>query len=61
MLFRSFVGLGMDADVWQPTVFTHNRDRLLEGDIAREFLARCGRIRSAAALGGFQLPTSGRG
>ena len=39
LLFRWFVGLGMDADVWHPTVFTHNRDRLLEGDIAREFLA----------------------
>lgn len=39
LLFRWFVGLGMDGDVWHPTVFTHNRDRLLEGDIAREFLA----------------------
>jgi len=39
LLFRWFVGLSMDADVWHPTVFTHNRDRLLEGDIAREFLA----------------------
>jgi transposase len=39
LLFRWFVGLGMDAEVWHPTVFTHNRDRLLAGDIAREFLA----------------------
>ena len=39
LLFRWFVGLGMDDDVWHPTVFTHNRDRLMEGDIAREFLA----------------------
>lgn len=39
LLFRWFVGLSMDAEVWHPTVFTHNRDRLLEGDIAREFLA----------------------
>jgi len=28
----------MDAEVWHPTVFTHNRDRLLEAEVAREFL-----------------------
>jgi len=39
LLFRWFVGLGMDAEVWHPTVFTKNRDRFLEGDVAREFLA----------------------
>jgi IS5 family transposase len=39
LLFRWFVGLAMDAEGWHPTVFTHNRDRLLETDIAREFLA----------------------
>lgn len=38
MLFRWFIGLAMDAVVWDVTVFTKNRDRLLEGDIAREFL-----------------------
>jgi len=38
MLFRWFVGLAMDAPVWDVTVFTKNRDRLLEGDIARGFL-----------------------
>lgn len=38
MLFRWFIGLSMDAVVWDVTVFTKNRDRLLEGDIAREFL-----------------------
>src|ERR671916_422778 len=38
MLFRWFVGLSMDAPVWDVTVFTKNRDRLLEGDIARGFL-----------------------
>ncbi len=38
LLFRWFVGLPMDAQAWHPTVFTHNRDRLLEADIAREFL-----------------------
>ena len=38
LLFRWFVGLPMDAEVWHPTVFTHNRDRLLEADVAHEFL-----------------------
>ena len=38
MLFRWFVGLSMDAPVWDVTVFTKNRERLLEGDIARTFL-----------------------
>ena len=38
LLFRWFVGLSMDADVWHPTGFTHNRDRLLEADVARDFL-----------------------
>lgn len=40
LLFRWFVGLGMDDSVWVPTVFSKNRDRLLEGDIAKEFFAR---------------------
>ena len=39
LLFRWFVGLPMDAAVWHPTVFAKNRDRLLEADVAREFLA----------------------
>lgn len=39
LLFRWFVGLSMDAPVWDVTVFTKNRDRLLEGDIAGKFLA----------------------
>jgi transposase len=39
LLFRWFVGLPMDAAAWHPTVFTHNRDRLLEAEVAREFLA----------------------
>ncbi|TIS46784.1 IS5 family transposase, partial [Mesorhizobium sp.] len=38
LLFRWFVGLPMDAPAWHATVFTHNRDRLLEADVAREFL-----------------------
>src|SRR5690606_34364976 len=39
LLFRWFVGLSMDAAVWHPTGFTHNRDRLLEADVAGEFLS----------------------
>jgi transposase len=39
LLFRWFVGLGVDDPVWVPTVFTKNRDRLLTTDIARKFLA----------------------
>ena len=38
MLFRWFIGVSMDAAVWDVTVFTKNRDRLLEGDVARSFL-----------------------
>ena len=40
LLFRWFVGLGMDDAVWVPTVFTKNRDRLLEGEIAAAFFER---------------------
>lgn len=38
LLFRWFVGLSMDAGVWDATVFTKNRDRLLEGAVATKFL-----------------------
>lgn len=38
MLFRWFLGLSMDAPVWDVTVFTKNRERLLAGNIAIEFL-----------------------
>jgi transposase len=39
LLFRWFVGFNMDEAVWVPTVFTKNRDRLLDGDIAEKFFA----------------------
>ena len=39
LLFRWFVGLGIDDPVWHPTAFTTNRDRLLEGEVAARFLA----------------------
>jgi transposase len=37
LLFRWFIGLSMDEPVWDPTVYTKNRERLLEGDVARKF------------------------
>ncbi|WP_437559403.1 IS5 family transposase [Acidithiobacillus sulfuriphilus] len=37
LLFRWFVGLGMDEEIWVPTVFTKNRDRLLDHGTVREF------------------------
>ena len=37
LLFRWFVGLNMDDPVWDVTVFTKNRTRLLEADIAKKF------------------------
>jgi transposase len=40
ILFRWFVGLSMDARVWDPTVFTKNRERLLDGDIAQAFFEK---------------------
>lgn len=39
LLFRWFVGMNLDQPVWDVTVFTKNRDRLLDGDVAREFLS----------------------
>jgi transposase len=39
LLFRWFVGLSMDAPVWDVTVFTKNRERLLAGEIAQKFLS----------------------
>jgi transposase len=40
LLFRWFVGLNADDEVWDPTTFTKNRDRLLQADVAKEFLAQ---------------------
>lgn len=39
MLFRWFVGLSMNEAVWNHAVFSKNRERLLEGEIANEFFA----------------------
>jgi transposase len=40
LLFRWFVGLGVDDPVWHPTTFTQNRDRLLAQEISRKFFAQ---------------------
>jgi transposase-like protein DUF772 len=37
MLFRGFVGLNLDDEVWDATVFSKNRDRLLEADVTSSF------------------------
>lgn len=39
LLFRWFVGIGVDNRAWDHSTFSKNRDRLLEGDIAAKFLA----------------------
>jgi len=38
ILFRWFVGMNLDDKVWDPTTFTKNRERLLDADVARQFL-----------------------
>ena len=37
LLYRWFVGLGVDEAVWDVTVFTKNRERFIDGEIARKF------------------------
>jgi hypothetical protein len=50
LLFRWFVGLGVDDPVWVPTVFTKNRDRLLTTDMSRKFLGAILAHREVAPL-----------
>jgi transposase len=49
LLFRWFVGLSMDDEVWDASTFSKNRDRLLEGEIAERFLQAV--VDQAAAKG----------
>ena len=51
MLFRWFVGLNLDEEVWDPTVFTKNRDRLLEAEVAK---------RAGGGTGAGERPDLGR-
>jgi transposase len=44
LLFRWFVGLNMDDPVWDFTVFSKNRERLLEADVARAFFEEIGQL-----------------
>ena len=44
MLFRWFVGLNADEAVWDVTVYTKNRERLLEASVAAEFFAQMRRL-----------------
>src|ERR1700730_4365360 len=48
-LFRWFVGLSIDDPVWDSTVFTKNRERLLEGEVAESFFSAV--VDQARALG----------
>jgi len=50
LLFRWFVGLGIDDPVWVPTVFTRNRDRLLTTDMSRKVMAAILAHREVAPL-----------
>src|SRR2546426_2168982 len=50
MLFRWFVGLNLDEPVWAVTVFTKNRERLLEGDIAQAFFDKVLKLARAEQL-----------
>ena len=50
LLFRWFVGLGIDDPVWVPTVFTKNRDRLLTTKMSRKLLAAILAHRDVAPL-----------
>ncbi|MBM3320917.1 MAG: IS5 family transposase [Candidatus Eisenbacteria bacterium] len=50
LLFRWFVGLSMDDTVWDATVFTKNRDRLLRGDIAEAFFAQVVKVARSEGL-----------
>lgn len=50
LLFRWFVGLSLDAPVWNHSTFSKNRDRLLEADVAKAFFAAIVRQASTAGL-----------
>ena len=56
LLFRWFVGLNLQEEVWDPTVFTKNRDRLLEAEVAKQFLGQV--VEQARAKGLTRMNTS---
>src|SRR5437868_13100528 len=50
ILFRWFIGLNLDEQVWDATTFTKNRDRLLEADVAKQFLSEVVELARARGL-----------
>jgi transposase len=46
LLYRWFIGLGVDEAVWVPTVFTKNRDRLLEAELGVRWTSAIFRLRT---------------
>jgi transposase len=50
LLYRWFVGLDLQDPVWDPSTFSKNRDRLIEADIALEFLRKVIAKANAEAL-----------
>jgi transposase len=50
LLYRWFVGLSIDDPVWDASVFSKNRDRLLEADVAHDFLSTLLSLRKVKRL-----------
>ena len=61
LLFRWFVGLGIDDVAWDQTSFGKNRDRLLAGDVAARFLAEVLADAKVKRLGGASKRTNQAG
>jgi len=61
LLFRWFVGLAMDDRVWDATVFSKNRERVVEGEIARAFLSEVLELAAAQGLISDEHFDGGRG
>ena len=61
LLFRWFVGLGIDDPVWVPTVFTKNRDRLLNADIDEHFSVDGKLVEAWASMKSFQPKATATG
>jgi transposase len=60
LLFRWFVGLSRDDPIWDPTVFSKNRDRLFQGDIAQAFFtAVLTQARAASLVSAEHVPVDG--
>jgi hypothetical protein len=60
LLYRWLVGLGADEPVWVPTVFTKNRERLLQAEVAHKFLAELLNHKEVRGLLSDEPPSRGR-